>query len=96
MPPLRRAASVDPASCRPFDKAECWSLAPWRGRTIGADAPKGADPAGAPRWVFAPPVVPGLTVSPTPRTPVLGQVPAQVGCWSFSPSALCARSEENS
>src|SRR5690606_28563602 len=79
--PLPPLASVPPAdACRDGTAADCWSLAPWRGRTV---SPQPATPSATPSWAFAPPAV-----QPAPAAQ-----PAQTGCWAFSLFSRCARTD---
>ncbi|WP_433369677.1 hypothetical protein [Streptosporangium sp. CA-115845] len=93
-PSFKRSSSE---VCDPADIASCWSLAPWRSRT--AESPdalpvsnQGSSSSNAPRWVFAPPPQSAQPLSSPMRT--AAPSPTTVGCWSFSPSKLCARSWE--
>ncbi|GAA4234426.1 hypothetical protein FHR32_002951 [Streptosporangium album] len=89
LPPLAHVSSTD--LCLSQD-ASCWSLAPWRSRTLFAADPLNAKQRTVPQWAFAPPparpvLLPSASVPWAPA-------PVRAGCWSFSPSSLCARSWE--
>lgn len=90
VPPLARVSAMD--SCGTQDPL-CWSLAPWRSRTLEPSA--AVPPAAmqvAPLWAFAPPPT-RPTLAPNASS-WWAPAPVRAGCWSFSPSALCAKSWE--
>ncbi|MCT9929691.1 hypothetical protein N5079_05585 [Planotetraspora sp. A-T 1434] len=87
LPPLARSA------------ISTWSLAPWRGRTTDlfgrplAPLAPVASPA-APSWAFAPPVSKRAGIAPLVSGATTGRAAQDLrGCWLFTPSAQCARTD---
>ncbi|WP_152990623.1 hypothetical protein [Sphaerimonospora mesophila] len=66
--------------------AECWTLAPWRGRTVPRSAwvsGQPLSPSATPNWAFAPPSAESAAKTAAPPAD-------RAGCWAFSPFTRCA------
>ncbi|MFC0861812.1 hypothetical protein ACFHYQ_05820 [Sphaerimonospora cavernae] len=81
-------------ACGYGEAAECWTLAPWRGRTVprsawvsGRPAFSSPSPSATPNWAFAPPMGESAakTAAKTTAPPA-----DRAGCWAFSPFTRCA------